>query len=245
MALPAHLVDRFSPALTRALHLGKESGRGVEDGIRFGLPALDELLKGGGLLRGGVVELSLAEGVPGTSLMLALCRSAQQQALQAGREVPWCAFVDPGASLHGPGVARAQVRCDRLLVVRPSVEAIARTTVRLAKSAAFELVVVDLLGVRGAALPVALHEWPRIVRRLALEVDASARSVVLLTDADARRALPLPVAQRLEIARPALDRLIVRVAKDKRGYVTASRPVAWSRPEGEALVEEWRHASAG
>jgi len=247
VALPAHLSDRFSPALIRALHLGSPAGAAPPaEGFSFGVPALDGLLPDSGLLRGGVVELSLDEGVPATSLVLSACRAVQAQSEREGRPAPWCAFLDPSATLHAPGVAEAGVRLDRLLVVRPPLEALARTALRLAKSAAFELVVIDLVGVRGTGLRVPLDAWQRVVRRLALEVDGTGRSVVLLTDAKAPRALPLPVGQRIELARPRLDRLVVRVAKDRQGRVGPPRPVAWTRARPEPVQEsEVRRASAG
>jgi hypothetical protein len=44
----------------------------------------------------------------------------------------------------------------------------------------------------------------------------------------------LPVAQRIEVTRPALDRLVVRVTKDRRGHVTSARSVVWTRSLAEA-----------
>jgi recombination protein RecA len=40
--------------------------------------------------------------------------------------------------------------------------------------------------------------------------------------------MPLPVAMRLELERLAEDRLMVRVAKDRRGRVTPPTPVVLS-----------------
>jgi hypothetical protein len=242
MALPAHLLSRLSPELMRALKSG--SGKETETAPGFSLGALDAVLPDGGFLRGGVVELSLAEGVPGTSLVLAACQGIQRRAEGVGSSVPWCAFVDPGETLHAPGVAEAGVRLDRLLVARPSLAELPRIALRLAKSAAFELVIVDLVGVRGGAVRVPLDPWARLVRRLAMEVDGTGRSVVLMTEAGAPRALPLPVAQRIEIARPAFDRLVARVAKDRRGHVTPPRPIAWTRA-GRSSTHEEAHARTG
>ena len=243
MALPAHLAARFSPALVRALRVGSNPSQGARDGFGFGIAELDEALPDRGLQRGGVIELSLAEGAPGTSLSLGLVHHLQAERERAGHTVPWAAFLDPGATLYAPGVAAAGVRLDRLLVVRPSLEALSRTAIRLAHSPAFELVVVDTLGVPGASHEVTLRDWPRLVRRLALEVDGSNRSVVLLTSASSPRSLPLPVAQRLEIARPALNRLTVRLAKDRLGRVTSPRSVAFGK--AEPRTQELRHAKTG
>jgi recombination protein RecA len=247
MALPAHLASRFSPALARALHVGTtpEQGREGATGFGFGIEALDAILPDQGLPRGGIVELSLAEGAPGTSLALALFRCLQARRQQAGQTVPWSAFVDPSGTLYAPGVAAAGVRLDRLLVVRPPLEALSRTAIRLSRSKAFELVVIDTLGVPGASHEVGLRAWPRLVRRLALEVDDSSRTIVLLTSANAARPLPLPVAQRIEITRPALDRLVVRVVKDRQGRIMPPRVVPWARERAGAQVLEVRHAQTG
>lgn len=249
MALPAHLAERFSPALSRALRLGSVSpaAANAADSVAFGIPALDAVLPDGGFLRGGVVELAVGEGVPATSLALSACEALQRSHQSQGRALPWCAFVDPSSTLYAPGVVECGVRPERLLVVRPPVEALARTLLKLAKSPAFELILVDTIGVPGASIRLALDNWPRIVRRLALEAQSSERTIVLLTDRTLPRALPLPVAQRIDVTRPARDRLMVQVSKDRRGHVTPLRPVVWSRPRiGDVSErEEVRHASAG
>jgi hypothetical protein len=245
MALPAHLAARFSPALARALRVGgnRSPDEGARGGFGFGIAELDEVLPDRGLLRGGVIELSLAEGAPGTALSLGLVHHLQTERERAGQTVPWATFLDPGGTLYAPGVVSAGVRLDRLLVVRPSLEALSRTAIRLAHSPAFELVVIDTLGVPGASHEVALRDWPRLVRRLALEIDGSNRSVVLLTSASSPRSLPLPVAQRLEIARPALNRLMVRLAKDRQGRVTPPRSVSFGKTQ-QRTHEVW-HAKTG
>jgi recombination protein RecA len=178
---------------------------------------------------------------------LAACSTLQRTHEKQGRELPWCAFVDPSATLYAPGVSEAGVRPERLLVVRPPLEALSRTVLRLAKSPAFALVIVDALGVPGARLRVLLDAWPRLVRRLAMEVEGTERSIVLVTDRSAPRAMPLPVAQRIEITRPAQDRLLVQVPKDRHGQVTPIRPVLWTglrRPEVEAAEGAVQHATA-
>lgn len=246
MALPAHLAERFSPALARALRTGSAQEAGAaSQGHAFGLSALDAVLPDGGFLRGGVVELAVAEGVPGTALALSACAALQRLHQQRGQELPWCAFVDPGSTLFAPGVVAAGVRPERLLVVEPPLEALSRTVLRLAKSPAFSLVFVDLAGAPGARSNIKLDAWPRLVRRLALELESSERSIVLITERSAPRALPLPVAQRIEITRPAAARLMVQVAKDRRGQLTPLRPVAWTSLETSLPAdEEVRHARA-
>jgi hypothetical protein len=49
--------------------------------------------------------------------------------------------------------------------------------------------------------------------------------VLLVTDAKEPRALPLPVAQRIELSQPDSGKLDVRVAKDRRGRITNVREV--------------------
>ena len=233
MTLPASVLERFSSAILRnsGLHLASSvGGGGLNDraGLPLGVGPLDELLPDGGLYRGGVTEIAVAGTALGTSLALSACRAAETEARRAGGEVAWNAFVDPSGSLFAPGVARAQVSLERLLVVRPPVEAIGRVAVRLVGSQAFAVTIIDTVGVPGASLAVELGSWPRIVRRLSMALEGSKAVVLLLTDLKAPRPLPLPVAARLELTRFELDRLVVRVAKDRHGRVTAPRSIAWS-----------------
>ena len=153
----------------------------------------------------------------------------QRAASFGDAQAPWCAFVDPSSTLYAPGVAASGVSLERLLVVRPPLEALGRVAIKLAESNVFELIVVDTVGTLGHCLEFSLARFGRVVRRLSMAVDGTNKSVLLLTDALSLRALPLPVAQRIELARPALDRLLVRVAKDRRGRVSGPRSVAWTR----------------
>ncbi len=150
--------------------------------------------------------------------------------------MPWCAFLDPSGTLYGPGVAAAGVNLERLLVVRPSVEALSRVALRIVESASCAVTVIDTLGVPGQSLNVNLTAWLRVVRRLAMGVDGTAHSVILLTDAAEQRPLPLPVTQRIELERPSEGKLLVHVAKDKHGRISSPRPIAWAR-SGPA----WKH----
>ncbi len=191
-----------------------------------------------------MVELAVAEpGALATTIALAACRALQAEARVSGSSVPWCAFVDPSATLYAPGVAATGVELERLLVVRPPLEAVSRVALRLCESPAFSLVVIDTLGMPGAPLALPLGSWPRIVRRLSMAVEGSKRSILLLTDATQPRPLPLPVAQRLELSRPKSQQLMLRVAKDRRGRIAPPRPIAWPRlAEVEALEQGGRHA---
>jgi recombination protein RecA len=242
MALPAALAD-ISPALVKAgVTLGGSLGlrEGESQSLPFGLPAVDQALPDGGILRGGVVELMVpgASGL-GTALSLAAVRSVQQLGKKVGlkESTPWCAFVDATSSLYAPGVEAMGIELDRLLVVRPQSEGIGRCAIKLAESGVFGLVVVDTVGALGAGLSVSLKSFGRIVRRLSMAVDGTQSSVLLLTSSLQPRALPLPVAQRLELAHPTRERLVVRVAKDRRGRVTPPRSVAWA--QGQVFAGGW------
>jgi hypothetical protein len=233
MALPASLLAQLPATLWRG---GEASSLESSPSVLELGGELDTLLPDGGLPRGTVTELSVAGGAASaTSVALAACRAAQAASLQRGEAAPWCAFVDPSATLYGPGVAAAGIQVDRLLVVRPSLDALERTAIRLAESHAFSVLVVDTVGALGKSLSVPLGVWPRIVRRLALGAQESGACVLLVTDAEVPRPLPLPVALRLELSRPSSERLGVRVAKDRRGRVSSPRSIAWGRQRAKAL----------
>lgn len=125
-------------------------------------------------------------------------------------------------SLFAPAVARAGVDLARLLVVRPPSDALARVAVKVAESGAFSVVVIDTAGVPGVSQGERLDRWPNVVRRLALAIERSDSTVLLLTDRLAARSMPLPVAMRLEVDRTAEDDVSVRVAKERRGRVSAA-----------------------
>jgi recombination protein RecA len=232
MALPASLLERLPLALARPGGVLSPDSRLV---LPLGVEELDRALPGGGLLRGGVIELSV-KGRSGlaTAVALSACRAAQDEARRFGGAVPWCAFVDPSASLYAPGVAQSGVALDRLLVVRPPLEALSRVALRLVESQAFAVTVIDTAGTPGAELDVSLGAWPRIVRRLSMALEGSSAMVLLITDAAAARPLPLPVAMRIELGRPAADQLSLRIAKDKHGRVSGPRSIAWTRSRSVA-----------
>ncbi len=198
--------------------------------LPLGLRQIDEALPDGGFPRGAVVEVASPYGLArATSLALAACASAQAEAkLRGGDETAsaWCAFLDPARTLFAPSVARAGVDLERLLVVQPAAEDLARVAARIVASGAFSVVVIDLAGVPGQKSPQRLDRWVNTVRRLALAVEATETSIVLLTDAHAQRSTPLPVALRIEIDRASTDRLVLRVAKDRRGRIAAASSIA-------------------
>ncbi|NUP09065.1 MAG: recombinase A [Polyangiaceae bacterium] len=227
--------DRAKPlplSLRTALDVAAE-GAAAEGVATEGLHAstIDELLPDGGLPRGAVIELASPRVLGrSTSVALAACAAAQAEArLRSGDPQTvgaWCAFVDPWSTLHAPTVKRSGVDPMRLLVVRPPLDALARVVVRIAQSRAFSMIVVDLAGVPGAEIAmegasssVRLDRWVNIVRRIALALEKTDSSVLLLTDALAPRPLPLPVAMRLELDRNAHDRWSLRIAKERHGRV--------------------------
>ncbi len=220
------------------LHTGVQPAEAARGGLALGLEALDELLPDRGLLRGGVVELSVGGALAGaTRIALSACRAAQLEGRERGGDAPWCAFVDPSATLYAPGVIEAGVELERLLVLRPTLEALARVSLRVVESGAFALVVIDTMGVPGRSLGVALGTWPRIVRRLSMAVEGTSASVLLVTDRSVARPLPLPVAQRIELSRPNESELRVRVAKDKHGRVLSPRTIPWLRTSLKPLAK--------
>ncbi len=197
--------------------------------LPLGLWGIDEVLPDGGLPRGAVIEVASPGGLArATSVALSACASAQAAARLRGGDATagaWCAWVDATGTLFAPAVARAGVDLNKLLVVRPQADALARVAVRLAASRVFSVVVVDTAGVPGSATRQRLDRWGTAVRRLALSIEGSETSVILLTDARVRRTMPLPAALRIELERPAAGRLNLRVAKERHGRVAAPRPI--------------------
>jgi recombination protein RecA len=196
-------------------------------------PGLEEVLPDGGLPR-GIVELTAPRALGGaTSLALAAVRSGQSRAHTA-----WCAWLDPEGTLHAPGVEAAGIDRRRLLMVRPPRAQIARIALKVVSSGAFEVVVVDFDAVPGANESVAPARGERpgrpsskawapevLVRKLALAAEPSGTTVLLLTDSTRPRAMPWPVALRLELSRPCREAMVVRVGKDRRGRIGVNKTV--------------------
>ena len=103
-------------------------------------PGLEAALPDGGLPRGGVVELAAPRALGGaTSVAMAAVKAGQAGASS------WCAWVDPEASLHGPGLVSAGVDLGRLFVVRPPRGLLGKVAVKLVGSwAPSAVVVVDV-----------------------------------------------------------------------------------------------------
>ncbi len=238
--LPANILEKLPPELALALRKRPlpSSEAPVDPSVRTALEApsseglptgialVDRELPDAGLPKGAVVELAVqGTAALATSLALSVCRSAQRAVEGLGGTVPWCAFIDPSRSLYAPGVARAGVRLDRLLVVRPPREALGRVAIRLVESQCFAVVVIDTVGIPGAELGVSLGAWPRVVRRMSMSLANTQGTALLITDSTARRPLTLPVAQRVELCRSHAHKLILQVAKDRRGRVSAPKSI--------------------
>jgi hypothetical protein len=192
---------------------------------------LSRVLPDEGFPRAAVVELAAPANLgQGLSIALAGCAASQAEARAARGESAWCAFLDPYGTLHGPAVLASGVDLDRLLVVRPPRGMLARVALKVASSQIFSVIVVDLAGVPGASSDLASQDWSRLVRRLALAVESSMSTVLVLTDADARRPFALPVAMRVLLERPERESLSVCVVREKRGRITGPRSIAWTRP---------------
>ena len=196
--------------------------------LALGHKELDRALPDGGLRQGSVVEFSvLGPSGVATSLSLLACRAAQEGAQSVAGKRVWCAFVDPSCSLHGPGVKGSGVDLERLLVVRPPKAQLPQVSVRLAETKAFAVIVIDLLGVVGDSLEGNLGNWARHVRRLAVMAKDTSSIICLLTDAKAKRSLPLPVAMRVSLQRVTFEHLKLQVVKEQRGRISAPQTLLW------------------
>jgi hypothetical protein len=177
---------------------------------------LDAALPDGGFPR-GVIELSAPRGLGGaTSIALAAIRGAQKRDARA-----FCAWVDCEETLYAPGVAKAGVDLDRLLVVCPPTKDAGRIAAKVADARACEVVVVDLpaSSLRGVGRGQEKALRPEVlVRKLALAAEQGGASIFLLTDAQMSKDLPWPVALRLELG-AGMGHITVKVAKDRRGRV--------------------------
>ena len=232
--------------------------------LGLGWPELERALPDRGLPR-GVVEIAALPRLHGkgaqaaqrcpesmrggaTSIAIAAIRS-----VHATDEHAWCAWITPAhegvPSLYAPALAQANVDLDRLLVVRPSPQALARTVVKAAASGAFALVVVDAphrndlrssspSSKRGGGGPT--HDSGAVVvRKLALAAEECGTMSLLLTSALAPRSVPWPVAMRIEVERRP-EALSVRVTKDRRGSGSSAHVVRLFDPTLDASSVEDR-----
>jgi len=240
MSLPAHVLERIPAELKKsgmlrlsdrslALTTGRElaEGQGGDERERS-LEPFEQRLQRGELTLGGVTEICVEGGAAfGTSVALRACEFAQEKARRLYGESTWCAFVDPTGSLYAPGVKASGVDLSRLLVVRPDEGSLSRVALRLVESKVFPVVVIDTMGLPGASLEISLGAWVRVVRRLSLALEGRESSVLLLTDKNARRSLPLPVAERVELSRSGTNELKVSVPKSPWGAGGGPRKVVF------------------
>lgn len=194
----------------------------------MGVPSLDNALPHHGLGYGQVIELQ-ASGSSGaaTSFALCACRAAQNQSQLGGDANRWCAFIDPSGTLFAPGIAQLGVDLRRLLVARPDLKSVGRVAVRIAEAKVASMLVIDLRGAFGD-LSFDSHEWQRTVRKLSLIIKQLSTCVLLITKAQTFRALPLPVAMRLEFTRLSTEQFELRVGKERTGRMTPPRAIGWS-----------------
>ncbi len=221
---------RFGSGGLRIAHSRDE---GPSRALALSWPELDALLPDRGLPQ-GVVELSTARALGGaTTVAFAAVRAGQSRGEHA-----WCGWIDPEATLHAPGLVAAGVDLARLLVVRSPRVLLGRVAVKMVASGAFEVVVVDMDVIPGAAVasvksrndkghrPKPSRWAPEVlVRKLALACEPNGATVLLLTNASKPRAMTWPVALRLELSRPNADELAIRIAKDKRGRVGTAKTI--------------------
>ncbi len=226
--LPDEFWARFGGKVHLATELSREQSPEPVPGLE--LRPLQELLPGGGFLRGQITELAVpSSGSQATTLALLACAQAQRESetLGGSSQCSLCVFVDPQASLHVPGVVELGVRLDRLLVIQPPLGALSRVVLRLVRSGLFPLIVVDTLGPWGRALPVDLGSWLRTVRQMNLALQGSPTVVLLLTDIDKKRPISLPVGRRVELKREDFRRLSLRLARDRRYQSGVWRRIHW------------------
>ena len=208
-------------------------------------PELERVLPDRGLPR-GVIELASAggarvsKGVPrGGATTIAL---SAVRAVHAADARAWCAWITESTapSLFAPAVAQAGVDLERLLVVRPSSVDLARTVVKVAASGAFDLVIVDAptgldgklsiqseaaAHTRGASRSRASRvDGSVVIRKLALAAEEKGTTFIVLTNIDTARAVPWPVALRVEVERRP-EAIAVRVTKDRRGRASSQHVV--------------------
>jgi hypothetical protein len=131
-------------------------------------------------------------------------------------------------SLFAPGVAQLGIELDRLLVARPELKDVERVAVRIVEAKVVSVLVIDLRGALAGDLSVDGPKWQRTIRRLSLAVKQMPTCVLVITRAEPRLALPLPVAMRLEFNRLSSDSFEVRVAKERTGRISRPHGIAWS-----------------
>ena len=227
---------------TNALGLGADAREGAVLGLDW--PELERVLPDGGFPR-GVIEIASPITKHGamrggaTTIALSAMR-AVHAATSPGAGRAWCAWITEAQAppLYAPAVAQAGVDLDRLLVVRPSAADLARTVVKVATSGAFDLVVVDAPAGLDGKLSIqetqnghvaarskrARVDGSVVIRKLALAAEEKGTTFIVLTNIYTSRAVPWPVALRIEVERRP-EAIAVRVTKDRRGRASSQHVV--------------------
>ncbi len=224
-----HLATLRGEALLGASSLRQQSSDGRSRALPLGVAAIDEVLPDRGLPYGSVVEICSPNGLArATQLALSACVSAQNQsrASSSDGDCSWCSWVDASRSLFAPGVVRAGVDLERLLIVQPDPQDIARVGVRLVSSRLFSVVVLDRCGIPGGELNEQRTRWDIAVRRLALAAERSDTIILLLSKLSQSQQRSLPTSLRIELSRPSLDRLSLRISKDRRGRISGPHTIS-------------------
>jgi recombination protein RecA len=239
------LFDLLEPvALAHLARLGVAQGTNAlapehQNVLSLDWPELERVLPDGGFPR-GVIEIA-SPITPGPRF--AMRGGATTIALSAVRAVhaaeprAWCAWVTEQSAppLYAPAVVQAGVDLDRLLVVRPQSADLARTVVKIASSGAFDLVIVDAPAGLDGKLVISEAPGPRraskarvdgsvVIRKLALAAEEKGTAFIVLTNVFTSRAVPWPVALRLEVERRP-ESIAVRVTKDRRGRASSQHVV--------------------
>ncbi len=175
-----------------------------------GLADLDRVLPDRGFPP-GITELAAPHGMGGAST-IAL---SAIQAAQARDKRVHCAWIEPRLSgtLHAPFVDRMGVSRDRLVVVRPPPEALARVALEVVDSGAFEVVAIRIGRARGLDA--------RHVRKLALLAEERGGIVLIASDGTSSGWRAWPVTLRIELHR-APSFISVKVTRDRRGRTGAT-----------------------
>ena len=247
------LLEVLDPiALARLASLGVAHGTSAlspeadNNVLSLDWPELERVLPDHGFPR-GVVEIASPITKQGamrggaTTIALSAIRAVHKSDPRA-----WCAWITEANAppLYAPAVAQAGVDLERLLVVRPQPADLARTVVKVASSGAFDLVVVDAPAGLDGRLTIAdpsgktairrsssssspsraRVDGSVVVRKLALAAEEQGTTFLVLTNVFTSRAVPWPVALRIEVERRP-EAIALRVTKDRRGRASSQHVV--------------------
>lgn len=215
MSATAEKVSVTVEALREQIRRLQAAPRKYLAALRTGVEAFDELLPGGGLPLGQVVELWGEAASGRTSLALRAVASAH-------REGRLCAYVDGPGELYPPAAVAAGVDPARLLIVRPkTAEQLAWSAVQLVRSGAFACVVLDLT--RGPKGTGGVRLSPAEGKRL---MDAAGRGGSLLLLLTAPEA-PGDGMMRLRTEARDDEGLSVEVVRSRQGGIGSRTLVPW------------------